>query len=82
MTTLHDFGGVLGEPLDKCLLGCHNFMVTALGSCVKWPLYEVSVSRIVAAHDKGSVHALHPQTRETYKFFLVFLVFLNVFLFF
>ena len=22
------------------LLGSHNFMVTALGSCVKWPLYN------------------------------------------
>ena len=22
------------------LLGSHNFMVTALGSCVKWPLYD------------------------------------------
>ena len=33
MTTLHDFGGVLG----RFLLGSHNFMVTALGSSVKWP---------------------------------------------
>ena len=31
---IHDFGGVLGQPLDHVLLGCHNFMVTALGSCV------------------------------------------------
>ena len=31
VTTLHDVGGVLGRPLD-------NFMVTALGSCVKWSL--------------------------------------------
>ena len=38
MTTLHDFGGVLGRPFGHFLLGCHNFMVTALGSCVKWPL--------------------------------------------
>ena len=38
MTTLHDFGGVLGRPLDTFLLGSHNFMVTALGSRVKWPL--------------------------------------------
>jgi hypothetical protein len=37
MTTLHDFGGVLGWPLDTFLLGSHNFMVMALGSCVKWP---------------------------------------------
>ena len=36
VTTLHDFGGVLRWPLDTFLLGSHNFMVTALGSCVKW----------------------------------------------
>ena len=38
VTTLHDCGGVLGRPLDTFLLGSHNLMVTALGSCVKWPL--------------------------------------------
>ena len=37
LTTLHDFGGVLGRPLDIFLLGSHDFMVTALSSCVKWP---------------------------------------------
>jgi hypothetical protein len=37
-TLLHDFGGALGRALDTFLLGFHNFMVTALGSCVKWPL--------------------------------------------
>jgi hypothetical protein len=36
--TLHDVGGVLGRPLDTFLLGSHNFMVMALGSCVKCPL--------------------------------------------
>ena len=50
MTTLHDFGGVLGRPLDTSLLGSHNSMVTALGSCVKWPLWlkrrSASMSRI------------------------------------
>jgi hypothetical protein len=35
--TPHDLGGVLGRHLDTFLLGCHNFVVTALGSCVKWP---------------------------------------------
>ena len=35
VTTLHDFGGVLGQPSDTFRLGSHNFMVTALGSCVK-----------------------------------------------
>ena len=34
-TLLHGFGGVLGRPLNTFLLGSHNFMVTALGSCVK-----------------------------------------------
>ena len=39
MTTLHEFGGVLGRPLLTFFwAGSHNFMVTALGSCVKWPL--------------------------------------------
>jgi hypothetical protein len=37
VTTLHDFGGEVGRPLDTFLLSSHNFMVTALGSCVKWP---------------------------------------------
>ena len=37
VTILHEFGGVLGRPLDTFLLGSHNFMVTALGSCVRWP---------------------------------------------
>ncbi len=34
VTTLHDFGGVLGRPLDTFFLGSHNFMVTALDLCV------------------------------------------------
>ena len=39
MTTLHDFGSALRHPLDTLGGGgSHNFMVTALGSCVKWPL--------------------------------------------
>ena len=35
--TLHDFG-VCWDGLWQFLLGSHNFMVTALGSCVKRPL--------------------------------------------
>ena len=31
---------VLGRPLDTFFCS-HNFMVTALGSCVKWPLRPV-----------------------------------------
>jgi hypothetical protein len=39
VTTLNDFGGVLGRHLDTFLSGSHNLMVTALGSlCVTWPL--------------------------------------------
>jgi hypothetical protein len=37
VTTLHDFGGELGQPLDTFLLSSHNFIFTALGSCVEWP---------------------------------------------
>jgi hypothetical protein len=37
-TLLHDFGGCVGTmAFGHFLLGSHNFMVTALGSCVKWP---------------------------------------------
>ena len=38
MPILHDFGNALGWPLDIFPFGSHKFMVTALGSCVKWPL--------------------------------------------
>jgi hypothetical protein len=37
VTTLHDFGGVLGRTLDTFFWALTYFMVTALGSCVKWP---------------------------------------------
>jgi hypothetical protein len=38
VTTLHEFGGCVGTAFGHFLLGSHNFMVTVLGSCVKWPL--------------------------------------------
>ena len=38
VTTLHNFGGVLGRPLDT-FLWAHNFMVTALGSWVGLKLF-------------------------------------------
>ena len=38
VTTLHDFWRCLGTAFGHFLLGSHNFMVMALGSCVKWPL--------------------------------------------
>jgi hypothetical protein len=39
VTTLNDFigGGLEMMAFGHFLLGSHNFMVTALGSCVKWP---------------------------------------------
>ena len=37
VTTLHDFGGVLGTSFGPFLVGSHGFVVTTLGSCVKWP---------------------------------------------
>ena len=41
VTTLHKFGGVLGRTaFGHFLVGSHNFMVTALGSYVKWPLAQ------------------------------------------
>ena len=36
VTTLHEFGGVLGRPLDTFFWALTTVM--ALGSCVKWPL--------------------------------------------
>ena len=36
MTTLYDFGRCCGTAVGHYLLGSHNFIVTALGSCVKW----------------------------------------------
>ena len=50
MTTLHEFGGVIGRrPLNTFVLGSHNFMVTALGSCVKWPLLVCTPKKTVLA---------------------------------
>ena len=40
--TLHGFGGALGRLLDALLSGSQNFVVKALGSCVKWPLASLS----------------------------------------
>ena len=40
---IHDhatwFWRCLGTAFEHFLLGSHNFMVTVLGSCVKWPLH-------------------------------------------
>ena len=57
VTTLHDVGGVLGRPWDTFFWALTiNFMVTAFGSCVKWPsggrLFTIlnSVAGLVALH--------------------------------
>ena len=41
MTILHDFGGVLGRPLDTSFWALTISWSRALGSCVKWPLFSV-----------------------------------------
>jgi hypothetical protein len=51
MTTPHDLRGVLGWPLDS-----HNFMVTALVSCVKWPLVHALRLTFLISFMEG----LHP----------------------
>ena len=48
--TLHDFGGILGQPWDTFLLGSHNFTVTAPGSCVKWALSTPALSTAFRQH--------------------------------
>ena len=55
VTTLHDLGGVLGWAFRDFLLGSHNFMVTALSSCVKWPLHMVQIVRKWHPNVKGGV---------------------------
>ena len=42
VTTQHDFGTCIGMAFGHFLLGSHNFVGTALGSCVKWPLLKAS----------------------------------------
>jgi len=51
VTTLHDLGSVSGRSWDTFLLGSHNFVVMALGSCVKWPLVQL----LPVALDDGGV---------------------------
>ena len=51
MTTLHDFGGGLGTAFGCFLLGSHNLMVTALGSCMKWPSFRTTSHTSMRASD-------------------------------
>jgi len=38
VTTLHDFGKCFRTAFGHFLLGSHNFMGMALGTCMRWPL--------------------------------------------
>jgi hypothetical protein len=51
----------LGRPLDTFLVGCHKFMVTALGSCVKWHLPSPwrAQSHMMSHYNWGSMTTLH-----------------------
>ena len=54
VTIRRDGGGVWGRwPLDKFLLGSHNFMVTALGPCVRWALRLGALLEAAAAQMIG-----------------------------
>ena len=61
MTTLHDFWRCVGTVFGLFLLGPHNFMVTALGLCVKWPLGQLYTQ--TKSHDHEILRALenHPK---------------------
>ena len=63
MTTLDEFGGVLGQPLDT-FFWAHNFMVTALDSCVMWPL----ISDLVAVgHSSSNTCLPHVRTFDEHS---------------
>ena len=51
VTTPHEVGGVLEQAFGHFLLGSHNFMVSALGSCVKWPLSYIDLDRRVCPYN-------------------------------
>ena len=46
MTILHEFGRDVGTAFGHFLLGSHNIMLMALGSCVKW-LLEIFGSLVI-----------------------------------
>jgi hypothetical protein len=48
VSTLHDFGGVLGQPLDTFFVGSHNFMVTALGLCEATLLWAKEITLLLS----------------------------------
>ena len=53
VTTLHDFGGVLGQPLDTSFWALTTLWSRFLGSCMKWPWLERELSHT-------SVPLIHP----------------------
>jgi hypothetical protein len=55
------FEGVLGRPLDT-FFWAHNFMVMALGSCVKWPL--LCAIAISSTSDKRFIQPM-PSLKKT-----------------
>ena len=48
VTTLHLIVEVTWDGLWSLLVGSHNFMVTALGSCMKWSEREMAKARQTA----------------------------------
>ena len=47
------FGKCGGMAFEHFLLGSHNFLVTALGSCMKWPLVKVVDAGTCDPHGKA-----------------------------
>jgi hypothetical protein len=66
--------GVLGRPLDTFLLGSHLFMVTALGSCVKWPKSAVNFVRNEMESEESWGNPQQPKPEEHMLRILPFIV--------
>ena len=44
---------------EHFLLGSHNFMVTALGSCVKWPQFAAEHAKEPSLRDDAKTRNFH-----------------------
>ena len=55
VTSLHDVGGGLGRLLGHFLLGSHNFVATALGSCVREREMDVKSTWLPTWHQMNHV---------------------------
>ena len=65
VTTLHDFRGELGRPLETFFWALTIIMVTALGSCVKWPQVTWNVINSgLTLHAGSKLHAALAQTYD------------------